>query len=211
VAIALHSALPVIAATTAMPATTTTSPGDFGHPKSVWSRKLGMMDQVSALNTYLSESTPLTAVQRETFWQLAREAWVLFQGEANSPDLMAARLTKAWNSRHIWLLQGQNSLGLGGLMRVGHVKAILKVQGYRLKEVDMGLRLSIFVQARDKGTVTQPTKAVLCQQDVHKLTHRDTEPWLRKLGKNLSKQKGDRLQTLHNYFDDKPDDHELTL
>ncbi len=24
---------------------------------------------------------------------------------------MAARLTEAWNSRHIWLLQGQNSLG----------------------------------------------------------------------------------------------------
>ena len=64
-------------------------------------------------------------------------------------------------------------------MQVGHVKAILKVQGYMLKEVGMGLRSSIFVQDRDKGTEKQPTKTVLRQQDVHKLTHRDTEPWLR--------------------------------
>ena len=101
-------------------------------------------------------------------------------------------------------------------MRVGHVKAILKAHGYRLKEVDMGLHSSIFVQAQDEVTKTAkpPPKyktAVLCKQDVDKLTHRDTEPWIRKLGKNLSKQKGDRLQTLHDYFDKKPHGHELTL
>jgi hypothetical protein len=75
----------------------------------------------------------------------------------------------------------------------------------------MGLCLSIFVQACDKGIAKPPPKTVLCQQDVNKLTHRDTEPWLQKLIKNLLKQRGDRLQTLQNYFDDKPDDHELTL
>jgi hypothetical protein len=47
------------------------------------------------------------------------------------PDLIAARLTVAWNVKHIWLLQCQNSLGLGlgGLMQAGRVKAILKVYG----------------------------------------------------------------------------------
>jgi hypothetical protein len=149
------------------------------------------------------------------FWQLAREAWVLFRGKSSSPDLIAVRVTEGWNLKHIWLLQGQNSVGLEGLMRVGHVKAILKVRGYRLKEVDMGLRSSIFVQARDEveSTAKPPPKSemVLRKQDVDKLTHRDTEPWLRKLGKNLSKQKGDQLQTLHEFFNDKPENHKLTL
>jgi hypothetical protein len=64
------------------------------------------------------------------------------------------------------------------------------------------------------GSVVSPppkSKTVLRKQDVNKLMHWYTEPWLRKLGKNLSKQKGNRLQTLHDYFNDKPDDQKLPL
>jgi ribonuclease I len=57
-------------------------------------------------------------------------------------------------------------------MQVGHIKAILKVHGYRLKEVDIGLHLSIIVQACDKGTAKPPpSKTELCQQDVDKSMH----------------------------------------
>jgi hypothetical protein len=113
-------------------------PAEINHPQSVCARKLGGMDRVSLLNTYLVELKQFSQYQYTTFWELVSLVWTLVGGEEKSEDMIVESVCQTWNTRHI-LLHKQGGIGLGGLIRAGHVKLLMKQCGYNVRQVQISL------------------------------------------------------------------------
>ena len=72
----------------------------------------------------------------------------------------------------------------------------------------MGLANAAPVPAEAAAPVS---KKILRKRNIDSLSYRDAEPWLRKINKPLSNTLAKRRRALWDYFDDKPDNYELTL
>jgi hypothetical protein len=147
--------------------------GDNYCPQAVWNRQLGQLSpHVSFFNTYLTESKELSPFQLQCFWQFAEAAWRIFGGESVAMDSIADTVTRAWNSRHVHLQQTEYAgIGLGGLMRTGHAKALLRKAGYRIRAESMGLGNSFNPRQEPAPLPPSSTMKRLGKRDIDSLSY----------------------------------------
>lgn len=186
---------------------------DFGPPRSVWARRLGEMSRVSTLHEYLNQSVRFTNHQSHVFWTIVAQVYAI----SSNPTLdgVAIMTKDAWNRQHIGLMS-QLGTGLGGLMRMGHAIALLKENGQQCKSARLGIvRTSPVAFGAAKAPPVNSSEGkfhrFLRRHDIGKLSHRDTVPWLIKIGAPQHRGKEERKEALRAHFMGKSDDYVLTL
>jgi hypothetical protein len=178
-------------------------PPDFYAPQNNWSRSLKPMTahRVTVANTYLVESTKLTPYQNQAFYQFLQTARTFHGGEQANPEHLPSRIMEIWNTRHFQLLGENDGIGLGGLIRLNHVKAILRTRGNAVRAAQAG------------GSNPPPTRPprTLKREDIDKLSFRDARPWVLKIGTSVYNTLPQRKEQLKKHFDGKPADYVLSL
>ena len=102
--------------------------GDLGCPAQRCSRALGgRTNTTNALNVYLDESNELSHFQLSKFWDLVKMACQVY-GYGSGEGFISGKVADAWRDENIRAFSG-NSIGLGGMMRVSHVKKLLSDAG----------------------------------------------------------------------------------
>ena len=125
-------------------------------------------------------------------------------GDGAVVDQITGTIATAWNKRHLSMIHDGAALGLGGLIRAGHVSHILRSKGYDVKAWQMGgVEPSISKKKEAKQT--------LGKNDVRNLSYKGTEVWLRKLNKSKHNMKEKRHEAILEHFIDKPDGCRLSL
>jgi hypothetical protein len=110
----------------------------------------------------------------------------------------------------MYLQQVQHSaIGLGGLMQTGHAKGLLKKAAYKIRAENMGL--GSFNCRQEPVPPLYSTRNTLGKRGIDKLSYRDAEPRIRKIGKLPRRTVKDRKQQLHGYFQGKLEDHKIIL
>ena len=90
---------------------------------------------VSVLNQYLPNTVKFNDYQWQFFWRAVQQAsrYLGSKGNTQSP---AKQTAENWKAAHLQLSSAdQASTGLGGLLRVDTVKAILKQKGYQIQHL----------------------------------------------------------------------------
>ncbi len=157
----------------------------------------------TVLNQYLHQSDKLTHFQRKVFWQSVNEARN-FYGDDLSNDTACQAIKESWNNKHFLRIEQGDGLGLGGKIRAGHVKHLLREKGTHLKSAQ--------VQSPAPAAASAPASRkpkLLKKDDISKLSHRDCAPWLQLINKPLSNTVGARKQHLRQHFEGRPDDYAL--
>jgi hypothetical protein len=120
------------------PPNPTHMPVDLYSAQAKWGCHLGPMSAYTAsiLNTCLPQNKALMHGQRKAFWDAVIEAKSMNGGA--SADKIVSTIIEIWNNKHFLSIQGGAGLGLGGMMRAGHAKSLLRQQAYTLKAIQMG-------------------------------------------------------------------------
>ena len=158
--------------------------------------------QVRVTNQYLYESVKLTHFQNEYFWTAVQHARTFHGGQGRAPtdEQLADQIVHFWNNKHFQLIGEEGfSVGLGGLIRIGHVKSLLWDKGHQIKATQLGVI-----------NTPRPTRRTLKREDIDSLSYRDAEPWLIIIGKTRHGTKPKRLEELRKHFVGKPSDYELS-
>ena len=115
---------------------------------------------------------------------------------------MANSIADLWNARHSSLME-TNQIGLFGLIRVAHVKFLLKQRG---REIRLG-QMNQQQQQQQQSYIplaAQSTRKFLNRDMVSALSARDAVKWLKIVGLTIPDRKQARLDKLYAYFEDKP-------
>ena len=112
---------------------------DYG-PQKNWSRNLKPMTahRVSVENTYLFANCTFTPFQEKQFWIAVQNARTFNGGERANAEQLPDTVVKFWNEKHYQLIGEGFSLGLGGLIRAGHVKTLLRYKGNEIRVAQSG-------------------------------------------------------------------------
>jgi hypothetical protein len=178
--------------------------GDFYSPQANWRRDLGVKTRVSALNTYVSQSKPLSNVQRQYFWDIVSRVHELLRGSTYSDKEIAQEVARIWDRAH---LSKQASdvigVGLGGLLRPGHAEVLLKEKGHDIRK-----------RPAQPPMLDPPAHQFksLTREGIESLSTRAAIPWLKKIRQPLTtKTTEGRRQILRKYFEDNPDVREIVI
>ena len=158
---------------------------DYYAPQAKWAHRLGPMGahRVSVLNQFLAPTKPLSAYQRDKFWECVLEAREFHGGDVAVMDQVKDTIVDVWNNKHLHKIQLEGSgIGLGGLIRSAHVGQLLRAKGYDVKAGQIG----------GLEPSTKKAVATLGRNDIRNLSYQQAEPWLRKIGKNVRNTKAKR-------------------
>ena len=187
---------------------------DLCHPQATWNRKLGKVDRPTFHNQHLNDDPKkLSDKQTSEFWSINAEI-VKVWGTEQSEDHVAERMAAAWAKRHARLMT-VNDVGLGGLMRKSLATKMLQKGGraIRCSHVETPVQepnaLQPVGRKRPATAMAGHAPETLRKDGVAGLSARAAMKWLRVIGGKIFRDKADRLQALHKYFEDKDDDHEL--
>ena len=111
-----------------------------------------------------------------------------------SSDKIVSTVVEIWNNKHILSIQGGAGFGLGGMMRAGHAKSLLRQQAYTLKAIQMGG----LHPSKPSPSFTQKT---IRKQDIEALSYRDAGAVLKNLNMKMHKTLKERKDALGKLFE----------
>ena len=132
-----------------------------------------------------------------------------FHEEDITTDKAVEDVAKIWNNKHMLRIEEGEGMGLGGLIRAGHVRMLMRKAGYRVKIAQMETTARWEAEA-----APSPMRKVLKGKDIDGLSHKDCEPWLAKIGVPLGRAMrplAARRATLKKHFEGKPETYALQL
>ena len=182
------------------------SPPKQYSPQARWNRSQTPMTayNVSVINQHLSPSTNLNAFQEKHFWDSVSYAYNYHGAKANT-DNVALVAAQCFNQKHVNLVSGVGSIGLGGMIRTNHAKALLRDKGQDVQVANMG---GLNPHKRKAAPVNE--RAILTRAKVMKLTHRELMGWSRHLNKAIQNSKQKAQAKLLECFEGKPEDYTIT-
>jgi hypothetical protein len=171
-------------------------------PQQKWSRNLKPMPayQVSVTNTYLFENTKFTPFQEDHFWKAVQQARTYNGGDNASSEKLDDTIQRIWNEKHIQLIRDDTvGIGLGGMIRIGHVKSILQKKGNEV------------IAARSGSNNPYPKqRRTLKREQIDTLTFSSARTWLVAMGRSIHSRLPKRKEEIMKHFDGKPAEYEFS-
>jgi hypothetical protein len=152
---------------------------------------------------YLDEGKSLNAFQTQEFWKAVQTA-VEFHEPYSTPKKVAETAKICFNQRH--LLICANGIGLGGNIRLSHVKSLLKEKGVEVRKA----LLHIAPLPQQQAAIFVADKK-LKREQIDSLPTSKVIMYLRHLNLPIRNTKAKRYRVLHEYFDKKPAGYEVEM